>query len=284
MNQYEFLEHVLTRPGMYSGANSSTAVLAFLGGYGCTPDGSQLPSATAVSELLDSMRVHLARELGSDPACALALTDYVKRRSGGDDVAGLAVLRDALAAVRRRDDETAAAGSRHAETPHPRADGAAAISIASATEADLPVILSFIRALAEYERLAHQCVATEAGLRETLFGPRPYAEALIARVGDTPVGQAIFFHNYSTFLARPGIYIEDIFVLPEHRGLGAGKALLTAVVRIAKERCCARVEWSVLDWNEPAIEFYKRMGADVMADWRICRLNAHGIDKLADRG
>jgi GNAT superfamily N-acetyltransferase len=157
------------------------------------------------------------------------------------------------------------------------------ITIAPATEADVPVILSFIRALAEYERLAHLCVATEAGLRETLFGPRPYAEALIARVDGTPVGHAIFFHNYSTFLARPGIYIEDIFVLPEHRGLGAGKALLTAVVRIAKQRRCARVEWSVLDWNEPAIEFYKRMGADVMPDWRICRLDAAGIDKLADR-
>jgi GNAT superfamily N-acetyltransferase len=158
------------------------------------------------------------------------------------------------------------------------------VTIAPASEADVPVILSFIRALAEYERLAHQCVATEAGLRETLFGERRYAEALIARVGETPVGHAIFFHNYSTFLARPGIYIEDIFVLPAHRRLGAGKALLTAVVRIAKQRRCARVEWSVLDWNEPAIEFYKRMGADVMPDWRICRLDADGIDKLADRG
>ena len=155
------------------------------------------------------------------------------------------------------------------------------ITITPATEADVPVILSFIRALAEYERLAHQCVATEAGLRETLFGSRRYAEALIARADGTPVGHAIFFHNYSTFLARPGIYIEDIFVLPEHRGLGAGKALLAAVVRLAKERSCARVEWSVLDWNEPAIEFYRRMGASVMPDWRICRLDADGIDKLA---
>ena len=157
------------------------------------------------------------------------------------------------------------------------------IAIAPATEADVPVILSFIRALAEYERLTHQCVATEAGLRETLFGERPYAEALIARVGETPVGHAIFFHHYSTFLARPGIYIEDIFVLPAHRGRGAGKALLAAVVRIAKQRRCARVEWSVLDWNESAIEFYKRVGADVMPDWRICRLDAAGIDKLANR-
>jgi len=157
------------------------------------------------------------------------------------------------------------------------------VTIHPATEADVPVILAFIHELAEYERLAHQCAATEAGLRETLFGARPYAESLIARVGGTPVGHAIFFHNYSTFLARPGIYIEDIYVAPAHRGRGAGKALLTAVVRIAKERRCARVEWSVLDWNEPAIEFYRRMGADVMPDWRICRLTAAGIDKLADR-
>ena len=160
----------------------------------------------------------------------------------------------------------------------------AAIDITPATEADVPVILSFIRALAEYERLSHQCVATEAGLRETLFGPRRYAEALIARIGGTPVGHAIFFHNYSTFLARPGVYIEDIFVLPEHRGAGAGKALLTEVVRLAKERKCARVEWAVLDWNQPAIDFYRRMGADVMPDWRICRLDAAGIDKVAKGG
>jgi GNAT superfamily N-acetyltransferase len=153
--------------------------------------------------------------------------------------------------------------------------------IARATLADVPVIHAFIRALAVYEKLEHQFVATHKQLRETLFGPRPYAEALIARLDGTPVGHAIFFHNYSTFLARPGIYIEDIFVLPEHRGLGAGKALLTEVVRLAKERNCARVEWSVLDWNQPAIDFYKRMGADVMPDWRICRVDAAGIDRIA---
>src|SRR5688500_9483849 len=119
------------------------------------------------------------------------------------------------------------------------------ITITPATEADVPVILSFIRALAEYEKLAHQCVATESGLRATLFGERPYAEALIARAGGAPVGHAIFFHNYSTFLARPGIYIEDIFVRPGHRGLGAGKALLKAVVKLARQRNCARVEWAV---------------------------------------
>ena len=157
----------------------------------------------------------------------------------------------------------------------------AAIAIAPATEADLPTILSFIRALAEYEKLSHQCVATEAGLRETLFGERPYAEALIARENGIPVGHAIFFHNYSTFLARPGIYIEDIFVLPEHRGRGAGKALLYEVARIARERHCARLEWAVLDWNTPAIEFYQRIGAEVMPDWRICRLTEDQIAPAA---
>jgi GNAT superfamily N-acetyltransferase len=155
------------------------------------------------------------------------------------------------------------------------------ITIAPAVEADVPTILSFIRALAEYEKLSHLCVATEQGLRETLFGERPYAEALIARVGDTPVGHAVFFHNYSTFLAQQGLYIEDIFVLPEHRGRGAGKALLRAVGRIARDRNCARLEWAVLDWNTPSVEFYKRMGAQVMTDWWSCRMNREQIAALA---
>ena len=158
----------------------------------------------------------------------------------------------------------------------------ATVTIAPASEADVPTIHAFIRALAEYERLSHQCVATEASLRETLFGQRRYAEVLIARLGEVPVGQAIFFHNYSTFLARPGMYIEDIFVLPGHRGRGAGKALLRAVATIARQRGCARLEWSVLDWNTPAIEFYQALGADVMPDWRICRLTAEEIAHLAE--
>ena len=155
------------------------------------------------------------------------------------------------------------------------------ISIAPATEADVPTILLFIRALAEYEKLSDRCVATEAGLRGTLFGERPYAEALIARLDDVPVGYALFFHSYSTFQARPGIYLEDIFVLPEHRGRGAGKALLREVARVARDRKCARMEWSVLDWNTPAIEFYQRVGADVMPDWRICRMSPTQIAALA---
>jgi GNAT superfamily N-acetyltransferase len=156
------------------------------------------------------------------------------------------------------------------------------IRIDPATESDLPHILRFIRGLAEYEKLAHRCVATEDALRRTLFGDRRYAEVLIAQREGTPVGFALFFHSYSTFLAQPGIYLEDIFVLPEHRGAGAGKALLRRVAQIARERGCGRLEWSVLDWNQPAIEFYQRVGATVMPDWRICRMGADEIAKFAD--
>jgi len=151
-----------------------------------------------------------------------------------------------------------------------------------ATESDLPQLLAFIRGLAEYEKLSHVCVATEESLKKTLFGPRPYAEVLIARLESIPVGFALFFHNYSTFLAKPGIYLEDVFVLPQHRGAGVGKALLKRVAQIALERGCGRLEWSVLDWNEPAIEFYKKLGATMMPDWRICRMTTDQIAKLAE--
>ncbi|HWP40301.1 MAG TPA: GNAT family N-acetyltransferase [Tepidisphaeraceae bacterium] len=145
----------------------------------------------------------------------------------------------------------------------------------------MPAILSFIRALAEYEKLSHQCIATEQALRQTLFSEHRYAEVLLARVDDAPVGYALFFHSYSTFLARPGIWLEDLFVLPEHRGKGVGKALLGAVARIARQRNCARLEWAVLDWNQPAIEFYRRLGAAILPDWRICRLSEDRIADLA---
>jgi GNAT superfamily N-acetyltransferase len=156
------------------------------------------------------------------------------------------------------------------------------LRIDPATADDVPMILRFIRALADYEKLTHQCVATEQLLRETLFGARAYAEVLIARLGDLPVGYALFFHNYSTFLAQPGMYLEDLFVLPDYRGKGVGKALLARVAQIARERNCGRLEWSVLDWNQPAIEFYQRLGATVMPDWRICRVASDGLAALGE--
>ncbi len=157
------------------------------------------------------------------------------------------------------------------------------IQISPAVESDLPQILAFIKGLAEYEKLAHQCVATEENLRKTLLGPRPFAEVLIARLDQVPVGFALFFHNYSTFLATPGIYLEDLFVLPEHRGKGIGKMLILRVAKIAHERGCGRLEWSVLDWNESAIGFYRGLGATVMPDWRICRMTAPEIAALVVR-
>jgi GNAT superfamily N-acetyltransferase len=154
--------------------------------------------------------------------------------------------------------------------------------VRSATPEDVPVIHSFIRALAEYEKLSHRFRATEQDLRETLFGDRPYAEVLIAQIANVPVGHAIFFHNYSTFLAQPGIYVEDIFVLPEYRGRGAGKALLQAVARLALDRNCGRLEWAVLDWNTPSIEFYRRCGADVMGEWLGCRMSADQMKSFTE--
>jgi GNAT superfamily N-acetyltransferase len=156
------------------------------------------------------------------------------------------------------------------------------ISIDNATESDLPVILSFIRGLAEYEKLTHLMAATEDTLRETLFGERRFAEVLIARIDGMPIGFALFFHNYSTFLAKPGIYLEDLFVLPDDRGKGAGKALLVKLAQIARERNCGRLEWSVLDWNKPAIEFYTRIGAKIHHDWQLCRMTEDGIATLAE--
>jgi len=157
-----------------------------------------------------------------------------------------------------------------------------AIDIQPAIEADIPVILQFIRALAEYEKLAHAVEATPEKLRATLFGPRPYAEILIARASAEPVGYAIFFHTYSTFLAKPGIYLEDVFVLPAHRGRGVGKALLSAVAKIARDRNCGRLEWAVLDWNKSAIDFYERLGANMLDEWKIYRMIEPAISKLAE--
>src|SRR5580704_17702584 len=155
------------------------------------------------------------------------------------------------------------------------------LQIDPATERDVPQILEFIRGLAEYEKLAHACIATEEAVRQTLFGPRAYAEVLIARIDGVAVGFALFFHNYSTFLAKPGIYLEDVFVPVEHRGKGIGKALMKRVAQIAVERDCGRFEWSVLDWNEPAIGFYKSLGARLMDGWSIVRVTGEALTRLA---
>ena len=155
------------------------------------------------------------------------------------------------------------------------------LDIREATETDVPLILEFIKELAEYERLAHEVVANEEDLHKHLFGKRNYAEVLIGYYEDKPVGFALFFHNFSTFLGRPGIYLEDIYVRPDYRGKGIGKALLSAVAKSAVKRNCGRLEWSVLDWNEPAIQFYKNLGAIPMEDWTTFRVTGNSLDNLA---
>jgi len=152
-----------------------------------------------------------------------------------------------------------------------------------ATAADTVAILGFIRDLAAYEKLSHEVVADEAQLRATLFGARPAAEVLIAEVGGAPVGFALFFQSYSTFLARPGLYLEDLFVRPAARGGGVGSALLSALARIAIQRDYGRFEWSVLDWNEPAIRLYQALGAASMTEWTINRLTGAPLAALAER-
>jgi GNAT superfamily N-acetyltransferase len=154
--------------------------------------------------------------------------------------------------------------------------------IAPASEADVPHLLRLIKALAEYERLGPDVVATEAGLRAALFGGRRYAEAVIGKVGGEPVGFALFFHNFSTFRGAPGLYLEDLFVEPSCRGRGFGRKLLAHLAAIAVARGCHRMEWSVLDWNESAIAFYRRAGARLLDDWRIFRLTGDALQAVAD--
>jgi GNAT superfamily N-acetyltransferase len=156
-----------------------------------------------------------------------------------------------------------------------------ALTIRPATDADTAVVLSFIQALAEYEKLSHEVVADEATLRRSLFGDRPVAEILIAELGDDPAGFALYFHSFSTFLGRPGIYLEDLFVKPELRGRGVGRGLLSRLARIAVERHCGRLEWSVLDWNRSAIEFYENLGALPMDGWTVYRISGHALRELA---
>jgi GNAT superfamily N-acetyltransferase len=150
-----------------------------------------------------------------------------------------------------------------------------------ATPTDIPAIVHLIRALAEYEKLSHQVVVDEARLREHLFGPRPYAEVLLAEDGGQVVGYALFFHTYSTFLGRPSLYLEDLFVLPEQRGRGHGKALLARLARLAVERDCGRFEWMVLDWNTPAIQFYESLGAALAPEWKLCRMTGEALQRFA---
>jgi GNAT superfamily N-acetyltransferase len=155
-------------------------------------------------------------------------------------------------------------------------------AIRPATLADIPIILELIRALATYERAPNDVTATEKGLAEVLFGENPAAEVLLAFENETAVGFAVFFHNFSTWLGRPGLYLEDLFVRPEDRGKGYGRALLIHLAKIARDRGCGRLEWAVLDWNEPAIEFYRKLGAKPMDEWTVFRLTRDGIAKLAD--
>lgn len=153
--------------------------------------------------------------------------------------------------------------------------------IRSATKDDVPVIADLIRGLARYEKLEHEVVMTEALLAAGLFGERPYAEVLLAEDGGRQVGFALFFPNFSTFLGRPGMYLEDLFVLPDHRGSGIGRMLLAHLARLAVERGCGRLEWAVLDWNREAIGFYERLGARPNSDWTVYRLAGEALTGLA---
>lgn len=155
------------------------------------------------------------------------------------------------------------------------------VEIRPATEADVLLILRFIKELAEYERLSHEVVVTEETLRDSLFGDFRVAETLLAYLGDEPAGFALFFHNFSTFLGKPGIYLEDLYVSDEFRGAGVGRSLLAHLAKLAGERGCGRLEWWVLDWNEPAIDFYKSLGAQPMDDWTVYRVTGDELEKLA---
>ena len=156
------------------------------------------------------------------------------------------------------------------------------MKIRAATRDDVPVILQLIRDLATYERAPDEVTATEEQLAKVLFGERPAAEVLLAFENEAPIGFAVFFHNFSTWLARPGLYLEDLFVKPEARGKGYGRALLVHLAKIARDRGCGRMEWAVLDWNESAIQFYRALGALPMDEWTVFRLRREGITGLAD--
>lgn len=155
------------------------------------------------------------------------------------------------------------------------------VTIRNAVHGDVPLIRQLIEGLADYEKLAHQCLATDDLLQRYLFGERPFAEVIIAECDGVAAGFALFFHNFSTFLARPGIYLEDLYVRPAHRGLGVGRALLGHLATLAVERDCGRLEWSVLDWNADAIGFYERLGAGAQDDWTVYRVSGDALTRLA---
>jgi GNAT superfamily N-acetyltransferase len=163
--------------------------------------------------------------------------------------------------------------------PEPRG-----VEIRAATDSDLPLILALVRELAEYEHLSHEVVATEAGFREALFGERRVPEVLVGHVDEEPAGFALFFHSFSTFIGRPGIYLEDLYVRPDFRGAGLGKAFLKRLASLARDRGCGRLEWSVLKWNEPAIRFYDSLGATPMDGWTVYRLAGEELRSLSEHG
>jgi GNAT superfamily N-acetyltransferase len=158
----------------------------------------------------------------------------------------------------------------------------AAVVIRPATLEDISTLMALIKALAEYEKLSHEVTGTVEDLTQFLFGERPYAEAVIAEVDGTAAGMALFFYNFSTFLMRPSLYLEDLFVLPAYRRQGVGRALLVYLGKLALDKGCGRFEWSVLDWNTPAIEFYQRMGAELKSEWQLCRISGEALQAFAD--
>jgi GNAT superfamily N-acetyltransferase len=156
-----------------------------------------------------------------------------------------------------------------------------AVDIRPVTPEDVPTLVELINALAEFEQLSHEVTGSADDLHRSLFGKRPYAEAVLAWVDEIPVGMALFFHNFSTFLMKPGIYLEDLFVLPDYRRRGIGRSLLMYVGNLALERDCGRFEWNVLDWNTPAIEFYQSMGAELKHEWRLCRVTGAALEAFS---
>ena len=154
------------------------------------------------------------------------------------------------------------------------------LKIKKAGVKDVPLVLSLIKELAEYEKLTHEVVTTEKDLRKYLFGPKKYAEVLLSYYNNEPVGMALFFHNYSTFKGKPGIYLEDLYVKPQFRGKGIGKSLFMQLIKIADKRNCGRVEWAVLNWNQPAIDFYAKLGAEHLESWKIFRLTEDKVKML----